>query len=257
MQLALNLDTAIQAVQPMPDRIQILSKGETSDYCQRCLLNLTQLDFQAKYQWLKRALKTIQLTHKQEVKATFYFGEVTKVELPHYFKQIQTEWVTEMTLKLTVTSDGLWVSKLKNKKAGRSLYDFPLQAVQQVKLEALEKTSKETQKLMQLWKRKHSQVWNALKLEDIEFYLEDVEPLDLTQYFSRDDLEYAQGCFEWEDDLALQTETKFQIIKLQAQKGLDEQYRTWVNIYDTRRRRLKRYLWLNPTEALFYQEERY
>ncbi len=258
MQLSLNLGTSFfQPREATLNRIQPLVKDAEQALNQSCLLNLEQLDFQSKYQWLKQALQTVKRTRKQEVKATFYFEEKTKVELPHYFKQLQAEWVTEITLKLTITSEGLWVSKLKNKRAGRSMYDFPLQCVQHVKLEAIEKTPTEEQKVAQLWKRKHAQVWSALSLEEVQFYLEQFECLDLTRYFSQEDLEYAQGCFEWEDEIELQAETKFQFIKLRAQRGVDQQYRAWVLVYDTRRRRLKRYLWLNPTEALFYQEERY
>lgn len=257
MQLSLNLDTTFSSNSTGRNRIQCLVPVPDSTLSQSCLVDLTQLGFQSKYQMLKQAMKNVRLTPKQAVKATFYFEEETKIEMPHYFRQLQTEWVKEITLKLTVTSEGLWVSKLKNKKAGRSLYDFPLQQAQHVKLEAIERTETEARKLAQLWQRKQSQVWNHLNLEDVRYYLDQVDILDLTTYFSQDDLEYAQGCFVWEEAVQLQTETKFQLIKLHAEMGVDHQYRAWVNIYDTRRRRLKRYLWLNPTEALFYQEERY
>ena len=256
MQLALNFGQTFTQ-QPTANRLISISKAEQSDLYQDCLINLEGLDFQSKYRCLKHYFQSLKSTTKKEVKATFFFKEETKIELSHYLRGVQAHWVTEATLKLTMVSDDLWVAKLKSKRAGRSLYDFPLHCVTQVKLEAIEKTTSEVQQLHQIWKRKHEKVWTNLTLEEVAYYLDIVEILDLTQYFTQDDLEYAHGCFIFEEPVSLEARTKFQIIQLKAEIGKDGQYRTWALVINTRTRRIRRYLWLTPVSGLYFREEKY
>lgn len=257
MQLSLNLGVPSISTYVPRKRVQVVTTNPETDTHQCCEIELDQLNWQQKYRLLKDVLKTMELTGRKEVKATFYFEEETKVELPHHFKQLKAEWVKVITLKLVDTPSGLWVSKLKNKKTGRSMYDFPLQHVVQVRLETLEKASEEQQSLASLWRRKHLKLWTHLTLEELSTYLPEVETLEVSTLFSRDDLEYAEGCFEWQDPFELRTQTTRQQIKAIAQNSPDGHYRTWILVKEPRARKLKRYLWLNPSEALLYQEERY
>lgn len=257
MQLTLNLETLAMKNLTPRNRVHVQERHPQQERIQSCSIELAQLAWKEREQLIKEVLQRMELTPKNEVKATFYFEDETKVELPRYFRQRQSEWVTEISLKLRLTSLGLWVSKLKNKQTGCSLYDFPLHRVDRLQLTSIQPSCQEQMRLQQLWRRKHHHLWTHLTFEDLTTYLPNMEVLSVTNYFHQEDILYALGCFEWEEEFEIRAETPRLRIKARATWEADGYYRAWVLVYNTHRRRLKRYIWLNESEALLYQEERY
>lgn len=209
-----------------------------------------QEDFQNRLMKLKQQFIHSQDRLKNQLKATFYFEDETVVEFPSYQNQWRKEILNQVTVQMTLTSDGQLHYAKPNRKRMQSFLAFPLTRVTKVEVKPIKPSPTET--LKKLFSERLDGVWDNLTETDLKPFLGEIRTISLKDCLYETDFDLFQEALVWKKPFVSYRLNGRFLYKVEIETGEDGICRAWLFEEDEDSDIEHTYLILNSKTALYY-----